>query len=93
VRHTRPGESQRRYEQAAGLAADDRDTADALRSDAGAAESRQFGNEALRLHRSAADAAIRAGERAGAAGDLARNAELINRGPGLMATEPPRTGR
>ena len=29
------------------------------------------------------------GDRAGAAADLARNAELINRGPGLMATEPP----
>ena len=83
-----PGESQRRYEQAAELAADDRAAADALRSAAGAAESRHFGNEALRLRQRAADAAIRAGDRAGAAGDLARNAELINRGPGLMATEP-----
>jgi predicted ATPase/DNA-binding CsgD family transcriptional regulator len=83
-----PGESQRRYEQAAEFAADDRAAADALRSAAGAAEARHFGNEALRLHRGAADAAIRAGDRAGAAGDLARNAELIVRGPGLMATEP-----
>ncbi len=83
-----PGESQRRYEQAAGLAADDRDAADALRSAAGAAESRHVGDEALRLRRGAADAALRAGDRAGAAGDLARNAELINRGPGLMATVP-----
>ena len=81
-----PGESQRRYQQAAELAADDRDAADALRSAAGAAESRHFGNEALELRRAAADAALRAGDRAGAAGDLARNAELINRGPGLMAT-------
>ena len=83
-----PGESQRRYEQAAELAADDLAAADALRSAAGAAESRYFGNEALRLRRCAADAALRAGDRAGAAGDLARNAELINRGPGMMATEP-----
>jgi hypothetical protein len=83
-----PGESQRRYEQAAELAADDLAAADALRSAAGAAESRHFGNEALRLRGRAAEAALRAGDRAGAAGDLARNAELINRGPGLMATEP-----
>ena len=83
-----PGESQRRYEQAAELAADDLAAAGALRSAAGAAESRYFGNEALRLRRCAADAALRAGDRAGAAGDLARNAEWINRGPGLMATGP-----
>src|SRR3954468_2461892 len=83
-----PGESQRRYQQAAELAADDRAIADALRSAAGAAESRQFGTEALQLHRAAADAALRTGDRAGAAGDLARIAELINRGPGLMATGP-----
>lgn len=83
-----PGESQRRYQQAAELAADGLATADALRSAAGAAESRHVGNEALRLRRAAADAALRAGDRAGAAGDLARNAELINRIPGLMATGP-----
>ena len=83
-----PGESQRRYEQAADLAADNLAAADALRSAAGAAESRYFGNEALRLRRCAADAALHAGDRAGAAGDLARNAEWINRGPGIMATGP-----
>jgi predicted ATPase/DNA-binding CsgD family transcriptional regulator len=83
-----PGESQRRYEQAAELAADDMAAAGALRSAAGAAESRHFGNEAQQLRRAAADAALRAGDRAAAAGDLARNAELINRGPGLMATGP-----
>jgi predicted ATPase/DNA-binding CsgD family transcriptional regulator len=83
-----PGESQRRCEQAAELAADDLAAAAALRSAAGAAESRHFGNEALRLRRCAADAALRAGDRAGAAGDLARNAELIRRGPGLMAIVP-----
>jgi predicted ATPase/DNA-binding CsgD family transcriptional regulator len=84
-----PGESQRRYQQAAELAADDLAVADALRSAAGAAESRHFGSDALRLRRAAADAAIRAGDRAAAASDLARNAELINRGLGLMATAPP----
>lgn len=83
-----PGESQRRWEQAAGLAADGLAAAVAWRGAAGAAESRHFGNEALRLRRCAVDAALRAGDRAGAAGDLARNAELINRGPGLMATMP-----
>jgi predicted ATPase/DNA-binding CsgD family transcriptional regulator len=83
-----PGGSQRRYEQAAELAADDLAAADALRSAAGAAESRHFGDEALMLRQRAAEAALRAGDRPGAAGDLARSAELINRGPGLMATEP-----
>ena len=84
-----PGESQRRYEQAAGLAADDSATADALRNAAGAAASRHFGSEALRLYRAAADAALREGDRAGAAWDLAVAAELINRQPGLMATPTP----
>ncbi len=45
----RPGESQRRYELAAELAPDETTTAAALRLAAGAAEARQFGNEALRL--------------------------------------------
>jgi tetratricopeptide (TPR) repeat protein len=77
-----PGESQRRYEQAADLAADARSAAAALHSAAGAAESRAFGNDALRLHRAAADAAIHAGDRAAAAVDLARAAELVHRAPG-----------
>ena len=84
-----PGESQRRYEQAAGLAAADGASAEALRNAAGAAESRHFGNEALRLHRAAADAALRAGDHAAAAWDLAVAAELIYRQPGLMATPVP----
>ena len=83
-----PGESQRRYEQAATLAGDDLATADALRRAAGAAESRNVGNDALRLRRAAAEAAVRAGDRAGAAGDLARNAEQINRSPGILETSP-----
>jgi predicted ATPase/DNA-binding CsgD family transcriptional regulator len=83
-----PGESQRRYEQAAELAADDNAAAAALYYAAGAAESRHVGTEALRLRRAAAAAAMRAGDRAGAAMNLARAAELINRAPGMMAIRP-----
>jgi predicted ATPase/DNA-binding CsgD family transcriptional regulator len=84
----RPGEAQRRYELAAELAPDDAARAGALRLAAGAAEGRQFGNEALRLRELAAEAALRAGDRVGAGMDLARAAELIHRGPGIMATLP-----
>jgi hypothetical protein len=45
------------------------------------------GNDALRLRQAAVEAALRAGDRAGAATDLGRAAELILRAPGLMATE------
>jgi predicted ATPase/DNA-binding CsgD family transcriptional regulator len=83
-----PGESQRRYERAAGLAADDGAAAAALHNAAGAAKSRHFGDDAIRLHRAAADAALRAGDRAGAAVDLAQAAELINRARGMMTAEP-----
>src|SRR5205085_7774432 len=84
-----PGESQRRYEQAAGLAPDADHAATALRYAAGAAKSRHFGDDALRLLQEAADAAVRAGEAASAAADLAEAAELIGRAVGLMATAPP----
>jgi predicted ATPase/DNA-binding CsgD family transcriptional regulator len=83
-----PGESQRRYEQAAGLAPGDVTAADALRRAAGAAEARHVGDDAMRLRLLAAEAALRGGDRAGAAGDLAQNAELIHRAQGLMATVP-----
>ena len=83
-----PGESQRRYEQAAGLAPDAGHAATALRCAAGAAKSRHFGDDALRLLQAAADAAVRAGDRAGAAMDLAQAAEMCNRTVGLMATAP-----
>ena len=80
------GESQRRYEQAAGFAADDALAAAALRCAAGAAKSRHVGDDAFRLQLAAADAAVRAGDPAGAAMDLAQAAEMCNRMPGLMAT-------
>ncbi len=85
----RPGESQRRYELAAELAPDDTTMASAWRLAACAAEARQFGNEALRLRRLAAEAALRSGDRIGAAMALAREAELIERGPGIIARPPP----
>jgi hypothetical protein len=79
-----PGEAQRRYEQAAALAADDHEAASALRDAASAAEIRHFGGDAIRLHRACADAALRAGDRSRAGYHLAQVAELVNRGPGLM---------
>lgn len=84
-----PGEAQRRYEQAAGLTADDRQTASALHSAAEAAKARHAATEALRLHRAAADAALRAGDRAQAAYDLAQLAEIIYRYPGAMSEPVP----
>jgi predicted ATPase/DNA-binding CsgD family transcriptional regulator len=79
------GESQRRYEQAAQLAPDDSAVAVALHYAAGAAESRHFGNDALRLHLAAAEVRLRAGDRPGAAREFARASELINRASGMMA--------
>jgi predicted ATPase/DNA-binding CsgD family transcriptional regulator len=83
-----PGESQDRYEQAAELADADPDAAAALRGAAGAAEFRYQGDDALRLRRAAAGRALQAGDRAGAAADLARAAELVTRLPGLWDTPP-----
>jgi predicted ATPase/DNA-binding CsgD family transcriptional regulator len=84
-----PGESQRRYEQAADLSETESAAAAALCCAAGAAAARNVGNDALRLHRAAADAALRAGDRATAARNLAQAAELINRGAGVIADPPP----
>ncbi|TQM15912.1 ATP-binding protein [Pseudonocardia kunmingensis] len=83
-----PSESQWRYEQAAGLAPDDLSAATALHRAAGAAESRLAGDDAIRLHRAAADAALRAGAPASAARDLAQVAELMYRAAGTI-TDPP----
>ena len=80
-------ESQRRYEQAADLAADD-DAAGLLRLAAEVALSRLAGDEALRLFRAAAAVGRRAGDQHGAALDLTRAAELLDRSPGLLADVP-----
>ena len=82
----RPAQAQRRYEQGAGLAATATERAALLRLAAGAAASRFVGDEALRLFRMAADAALTADDRAGAARDLATMAMYINRADGMMAT-------
>ncbi len=82
----RPAQAQRRYEQAAELAPAGAERAAYLRLAAGSAASRFVGDEALRLFRLAADAAGAAGDRAGAARDLATMATYVNRAPGIMAT-------
>jgi predicted ATPase/DNA-binding CsgD family transcriptional regulator len=81
-----PSESQWRYEQSAELAPDDHRAAVALHRAAGAAQSRLAGDDAVRLHRAAADAALRAGTPASAARDLAQVAELMNRAAGTIAS-------
>ena len=81
----RPAQAQRRYEQAADLAATRSERAGCLRLAAGAAASRFAGNDALRLFRAAADLAASTGERGGAARDLATMAMYISRAPGIMA--------
>lgn len=83
-----PSESQRLFERAARLADDHAVVATALHSAAGAAEARHVGLDALRLRREAAAADLRAGNRAAAAANLAQAAELISRGPGLLAAAP-----
>ncbi|HEX6424155.1 MAG TPA: LuxR C-terminal-related transcriptional regulator [Acidimicrobiales bacterium] len=82
-------ETQQRYEQAATLAPDDAAEADMLLRAAGAAAIRHVGNEALRLWRQASDTASAAGDGATAAYALARAAELLTRGPGIIAEMPP----
>jgi predicted ATPase/DNA-binding CsgD family transcriptional regulator len=84
----RPTESQRLYERAATLTDDDATAARLLQSAAGAAAARHVGLDALRLRRAAADAYLRVEQRAAAAANLAQAAELISRGPGLLASAP-----
>ena len=86
----RPAQAQRRYEQAADLAVAVTDRVAYLRLAAGSAASRFVGDDALRLSRMAADAAVSVGDRSGAARDLATMAMYINRAPGIMATPHPR---
>jgi predicted ATPase/DNA-binding CsgD family transcriptional regulator len=81
-------ESQRRYEQAADLAADDVTAARFLTLAAEVALSRLAGDEALRLFRTSAEASRRTGDQRAAALDLTRAAELLDRSPGLLAALP-----
>jgi predicted ATPase/DNA-binding CsgD family transcriptional regulator len=82
----RQAQAQRRYEQAAELATTVPDRAALLRLAAGAAASRFVGDDALRLFRMAAEASASAGDRGGAARDLATMAMYICRAPGILAT-------
>jgi predicted ATPase/DNA-binding CsgD family transcriptional regulator len=82
------GESQQRYEQAAGLTDDPAAAVAALRSAAGVAASRMRGDDTYRLCRAAADVARRAGEAASAARDLATAATAFYRNSGVFARLP-----
>ncbi|HKE75973.1 MAG TPA: LuxR C-terminal-related transcriptional regulator [Acidimicrobiales bacterium] len=82
-------EAQRRYEQVAERAGPGPARTEALLSAAGAATSRHTGNEALRLWRAASDAAVADGDPGAAAYALSRAAELVSRGPGIIASYPP----
>jgi len=81
-------EAQRRYEQAASLAAGPAGAAAALEWAAATAKCRILGHEALRLDRAAAQMWLRAGDRAAASVAFARSAEHINRFAGMYATPP-----
>jgi hypothetical protein len=82
----RPAQAQRRYEQAAQFTETLTERVAYLRLAAGAAASRFAGDEALRLHRMAAQVATSMGDQAGTAHELAMMAMYINRAPGIMAT-------
>ncbi|MBE1532101.1 ATP-binding protein [Actinomadura algeriensis] len=83
------GESQRRYEQAAALAADPAAAAPMLRHAAAVAGCRTLGDDMYRLHRAAADAARRAGDAGRAAADLATAATVAYRFAGTFVEVPP----
>ncbi|MGP4024077.1 ATP-binding protein [Actinomadura sp. 3N407] len=84
------GEAQQRYEQAAVLAADDDAGASALRHAAAVAGCRALGDDMLRLHRAAGEAARRAGDTAGAGRDLAAAATIAYRFSSAFTLIPPR---
>lgn len=85
----RPAQAQQRYEQAANLATSAVDRIAYLRLAAGTAASRYAGNDTLRYLRSAADAALETGDRAGASSDLAWMSIYLDRQPGIMAEADP----
>lgn len=83
------GESQARYEQAAELAPDPA-CAPMLRHAAAVAGCRMRGDDMYRLRRAAADAALRSGDPAGAARDLATAAADVYRFSSRFVRERPR---
>jgi predicted ATPase/DNA-binding CsgD family transcriptional regulator len=81
-------ESQQRYQQAAGLAADPALVTTALWYASASAMCRLAGNDAFELRLAAAQAALEAGENATAARYRAEAATLIFRAPGIMSPLP-----
>jgi predicted ATPase/DNA-binding CsgD family transcriptional regulator len=84
------GESQQRYEQAAGVAGDSARQASALWYAAATAMCRFAGTDAYRLRRAAARVALEAGDKPSAAFYLAESAAVILRAPGIMSPVPSR---
>jgi predicted ATPase len=84
-----PGEAQRRFEEAATLAAGPAEAAADLHLGATVAWGRLAGNEAIRLFRASSEAARRAGNTHRAAVELATVAEIIQGAPGTMSEPPP----
>ncbi|WP_406093468.1 ATP-binding protein [Kitasatospora purpeofusca] len=83
------GEAQQRLEQVSALADGSRaDAAAALREAARVAGCRRLGDDMYRLHRAAAAAALDAGDRAGAARDLAAAATVAHRFSSTFARLP-----
>lgn len=83
------GEAQRRYEQAAAVTVDPAAAAAALRCAASVAACRMRGDDTYRLWQSAADAALRAGQPAAAAHDLATATTTYFRMSGVFTRLPP----
>ena len=81
-------ESQRRYEEAADLAARPADQARAWTAAAAVARCRELGEDALRLERAAAEAYLRADDPASAAARYAEGAAFITRFQGMFETIP-----
>jgi predicted ATPase/DNA-binding CsgD family transcriptional regulator len=86
----KPSEAQERFEEAAELASDPAEAAEALHLCAAVAWGRHLGNDAMLHYRAAAEAARRAGDRRRAALELMSAAELITNAPGVMSELPPR---
>jgi predicted ATPase len=84
-----PSQAQDRYEEAAALAANPADAAEALHLGAVVAWGRHAGNEAIRLYRAAAEAAGRAGDPGRAALELVNAAEILAYAPGILSEPTP----